>query len=92
LWLLGTVLGVLGAVAIFDPEITTRVARVVGIARGADLLIYLVALAFLGSWFYFYQRTRTLSNAVTALVRELAIRDAGPSPPRTRGHGRGEHT
>jgi len=90
LWLLGTLLGGIGAITIFDPEITTRVARVVGIARGADLLIYLVALAFLGSWFYFYQRTRTLSNAVTALVRELAIRDELRSVPGTGGNGRTE--
>ena len=76
--LLAVLLGTLGAITIFDPEITTRVARAVGIARGADLLIYLVALAFLGSWFYFYQRTRALSNAVTALVRELALREPRP--------------
>jgi small membrane protein len=80
LWLLGALLGGTGAVAIYDPEITTRIARLVGIQRGADLLIYLVALAFLGSWFYFYQKVRTLSNAVTVLVRELAIRDARASP------------
>ena len=76
---LGILVGALGAVAIFDPAITTRMAQLVGIARGADLLIYLVALAFLGSWFYFYHRIRTLSNAVTALVREIAIQH--PRPP-----------
>jgi len=67
--------GTLGGIAIYDPELTTTIARAVGIARGADLLTYLIALAFLASWFYFYQKIRTLSNAVTALVRELAIRD-----------------
>ena len=67
--------GATGAITIFNPELTTRAARAVGIARGADLLTYIVALAFLASWFYFYQKVRTLSNAVTALVRELAIRD-----------------
>jgi len=77
--LLAMLAGSLGAITIFDPEITTKVARTVGIARGADLLLYLVALAFLGSWFYFYQRIRSLSIAVTALVRELAVRE--PRPP-----------
>lgn len=75
LWLLGIVLGAAGALAIYDPDLTTRAARAVGIGRGADLLIYLVALAFLGSWFYFYQRLRALSAALTAVVRELALRD-----------------
>lgn len=79
--LLAIVVGIAGAITIFDPEITTTVAQTVGIQRGADLLTYLVALAFLGSWFYFYQKMRTLSNAVTALVRELAIRDPRPVDP-----------
>jgi hypothetical protein len=79
--LLGMLVGVAGATTIFDPELTTRVARAVGIARGADLLTYLVALAFLGSWFYFYQRIRSLSTAVTALVRELALRNPRPPSP-----------
>jgi hypothetical protein len=77
--LLAILIGGVGVVTIFDPQITTVVARTVGIARGADLLSYIVALAFLGSWFYFYQRTRSLSHAVTALVRELALRDPRPA-------------
>lgn len=78
--------GVIGAVTIYDPDLTTVIARRLGIARGADLLIYIVALAFLASWFYFYQKIRTLSNAITALVRELAIRDPRlPERPRTPG-------
>jgi len=88
--LLAILVGSLGAITIFDPEITTRVAQAVGIARGADLLIYLVALAFFGSWFYFYQRIRSLSNAVTMLVREMAIRDPRPATPGRAGEGHGE--
>lgn len=90
-WLsvLAIALGLAGAITIFDPELTTRIARTVGIARGADLLIYLVALAFLASWFYFYQKIRTLSNAVTALVRELAIRH--PEPPAASGSADHDH-
>jgi hypothetical protein len=92
--LAGMLLGAIGAVAIADPESTTTIARTVGINRGADLLTYVVALAFLGSWFWFYHRLRTLSNAVTTLVREIALqnarlpdsaraaRDAGEAQPR----------
>lgn len=82
---LATALGLLGAVTIRDPDMTTRWARVVGITRGADLLLYLMALAFLGSWFYFYQKLRLMSNDITALVRALALRDAPPSPPGSDG-------
>lgn len=84
--LLGAVVGASGAAAIFDPALATRLARTVGIGRGADLLIYIVALAFVGSWFYFYQKVRTLSNAVTALVRELAIRDPRPASSAAAGN------
>ena len=90
--LLGMLVGIAGAVAIWDPEMTTRIARLVGIARGADLLTYLVALAFLGSWFYFYQRTRSLSIAVTTLVRELALRNPRPPSPREAADVGGEES
>lgn len=73
--ILGVVLGVLGAVTIRDPDMTTRWARLVGITRGADLLFYLLTLAFVGSWFYFYQKLRTLTNDITSLVRANALRD-----------------
>jgi hypothetical protein len=75
---LGAFLGALGAVTINDPDMTTRWARAVGITRGADLLLYLLALAFLGSWFYFYQKLRTLTNDITTLVRAQAMRDVLP--------------
>jgi hypothetical protein len=88
LWLLGIIVGSAGAVTIWDPQLTTRLARAAGITRGADLLLYLVALAFLGSWFYFYYRIRSLQNAVTTLVRELALREPDPPPsPASRSVG-----
>jgi hypothetical protein len=78
-WLLvaGLALSALGMVTIYDPDLTTRLARRLGIGRGADLLLYVLVLAFIGSWFLFYQRLRALQGAVTRLVRELALRDAG---------------
>lgn len=73
---LGVLLGLAGAAMIFDPDVTTRWAHAVGITRGADLLFYLMTLAFLGSWFYFYQKVHALSNDITSLVRAIALRDA----------------
>lgn len=89
--ILGAVLGILGAVTIRDPDMTTRWARLVGITRGADLLFYLLTLAFVGSWFYFYQKLRTLTNDITALVRANALRDvsADPEAPRPPSVGGG---
>jgi hypothetical protein len=82
--LLAVVLGAMGAVAIYDPLLTTKAAQLLGIGRGADLLTYLIALTFLGSWLYFYHRMRTLSAAVTTLTRELALRDAERPRPVTK--------
>lgn len=62
--------------AIFRPELTSEVARFLGIGRGADLLSYVVALALLGSVFYLLNRIRQLEAQITTLVRELALRGA----------------
>lgn len=72
----GLVIAALGALTVYDPDLTTRLARLLGIGRGADLLLYLLVLAFVASWFLFYHRLRVLQGAVTQLVRELALRDA----------------
>ncbi len=89
--MLGAALGAVGALTIHDPDMTTRWARTVGIMRGADLLLYLVTLAFLGSWFLYYQKLRTLSEDITRLVRAQALRDVRDPheavPPRTTGQG-----
>ena len=47
-----------------------------GIGRGADLVIYLVAIAFLVSVFYFYHKYRQLSSELTEVVRSIALERA----------------
>lgn len=66
------------AVTIFWPGITSELAAIFGIGRGADLVIYLGILAFLLVTRFFYARYRQLQNMLTALAREGAIRDAAP--------------
>lgn len=72
--LVGVALGIVGAITFVDPDLTTRFARMLGITRGADLLLYLTTLAFVGSWFYFHNKVRVLSNDITSLVRAEALR------------------
>ncbi len=74
--LVGVGLGLAGAITFVDPDITTRFARMLGITRGADLLLYVTTLAFVGSWFYFHNKVRVLSNDITSLVRADALRTA----------------
>ena len=60
-------------VAIALPDMLTWIARTIGIQRGADLVLYVFVLAFLGTSFYFYSRYVRLERQLTCVVRRLAI-------------------
>lgn len=77
---------VLGGVLAVDPDLTTSVARAVGIRRGADLLLYVLVLAVLQGFLLVYLRLRRLRREMTELVRHIALRDA---ESRTDGRGGG---
>ncbi|WP_347243014.1 DUF2304 domain-containing protein [Thermogutta sp.] len=65
-----------GAVAIAYPPITSLAAKVFGITRGSDLVLYLVTLGLLVFLRVFYNRYRRLENMVTQLAREMALNQA----------------
>jgi small membrane protein len=77
-WLL---LWTVAGASILSPDSTTRVALLLGIRRGADLLIYCTALALCVGFFLMYVKVRQLSRDITLLTRELAIRGARPPAP-----------
>lgn len=64
---------VAAASSVFFPQIWTALANLVGIGRGADLLLYLTVLFFLGFLATTYRRFRHLENDVTELARQLAL-------------------
>jgi hypothetical protein len=68
--------------AIARPDWTNQFAHALGIGRGADVVLYLFALAFIAAAFGFYARTVRLERQVTALVGKLAQLEAqrGPAP------------
>lgn len=73
------------ALAIARPELIQEFASFVGIGRGADVVLYVMVLAFLCSSLYFYSRQADLRQQLTHVVRHLAIRDAqrgGGAPSR----------
>jgi hypothetical protein len=70
-----------GAAAIYDPLLTVRIANVIGIERGTDLIVYLFALAFLGTSFFFYSRLIRMQRQITELIRHIAIEEAEHRPP-----------
>jgi small membrane protein len=65
----------LAGLAVAKPEWTTRVATAIGIGRGADLMLYLLSLAFLAACFYFYHRIVQLEASISTLVRHIALQD-----------------
>ncbi len=62
--------------AVLRPNDVTWVARQLGIGRGTDLVVYLLVVAFVFGMLNSYLRDREISQHLTNLARQLAIRDA----------------
>jgi hypothetical protein len=75
-WLVRCLVWLSAALAIAFPDLAQRAAVAVGINRGADLVLYLFALAFLGVSFYFYSRMVRLQRQLTDMVRHVALQEA----------------
>jgi hypothetical protein len=73
------------AVSILFPELWSRVARVVGVGRGTDLVLYALVIAFLSFTVTTYLRYRELENNYTRLARRIALSEAPPPPDREPG-------
>ena len=79
-WALRVLTWIAAGFAIARPEMLTEVARILGIQRGADLVLYLAVLAFCGTFLFLYAQCIRLQQQITELVRHLAIRDAAGPP------------
>lgn len=60
---------------ILSPDLTMQAANLLGIGRGADLVLYVFAILFIVTFFYFYARFRTLESQLTEIVRHIALSD-----------------
>ncbi len=75
-----------GAVAVVFPMLTTDVANVLGVGRGADLVTYIAIVTVMFVLVHYYTKFVELQRQVTDLTRELAIlraevdRVAPPTP------------
>lgn len=65
-----------GIVFVIWPEQLTAISNMVGIGRGADLILYLLCLFFAATFLGAYHRFREVDKRFTNLVRVMAIRDA----------------
>lgn len=80
-WWLRVTVWLATAAAIARPEWITRVARTLGIQRGADLVTYASVLVLLITSLYFYARYLRLQQQIAVLTRRLAQLEARPRPP-----------
>ena len=67
--------------SILDPTVWNRIARLVGVGRGTDMVLYALVVAFLSFTLTTYVRFRELETRYTRLARRLALDEAGPAQP-----------
>lgn len=63
-------------VAVLFPDITNELANLVGIGRGADLLLYVLTLAFIASALSSYLQQQSEKDALYRLARKVALLEA----------------
>jgi hypothetical protein len=63
-------------VTVLWPNVTSRLAKAVGIGRGADLVFYCAILVLLCGIWMLYIRLRRVRREITLLVRHVALLDA----------------
>ncbi len=87
---LAILLFVTAVVAILVPDLTTRVANVLGVGRGTDLLFYLFVLGAVFPFIVVNARILRLEDHITQLVRELALSRARKPDDERDGGGEDE--
>ena len=63
-------------VSILFPDLWNRLARIAGVSRGTDMVLYALVVAFLSYTVTTYLRFRDLETRFTKLARRLAIDEA----------------
>ncbi len=67
------IIGLLGLPLVSDPDLANRIAKSVGIGRGADLILYCFVLVTLIAIFNLHLRFRATEQRLTRIVRDAAI-------------------
>ena len=70
----------LAAIATLRPSLTTEVAGLLKIGRGADLVFYVAVVVMMIGFWMTYMRLRHLRRELTSLVRHIAILEAHEGP------------
>lgn len=81
----------LTTVLVILPDLTSDLARALGVGRGTDLLLYILFFAAVHAFLLLYMRTRKLERKLAESIRALAIRDATAFERLDRMAGRKRH-
>jgi hypothetical protein len=65
-----------GVTFVLHPDFTNRLAKMLGVGRGADLLLYLFSVACVYALLVLYVRQRELRYQMTQLARSFALEHA----------------
>lgn len=65
-----------GMCFVIFPDITTRIANLLGVGRGADLLFYIAIIAFSYTLLLLYSKTKALEKQIASLVRRQSLMEA----------------
>jgi small membrane protein len=71
--------------SILFPSVVTRFAKLVGVGRGTDMVLYALVVAFLSFTLTTYVRFHDFETRYTKLARRLALDEAGPPRPAESG-------
>lgn len=78
--LMGVAFLATAAVFIIFPDLANRVAQLVGVGRGADLLLYCLVLAFVFVSLSLYIQLKHEQTKIVKLARKIAILEANIRP------------
>lgn len=84
----GALVVLAGVVSVLFPDLLTRLARTVGVGRGADLLLYVLVVTFLLTTVVLFRRIGTLERRYAELARSVALATATPPDRPDDGAGR----
>ncbi len=65
-----------GCLAVLFPEYTNRLANLLGVGRGADLLLYMAVVTFVAVSGVLFSRLRKIEERQTEILRLLALQTA----------------
>ena len=71
---------IVSVIFILWPEVTSRMAKVMGVGRGADLIFYISIIMFWYVIIQLFARIRKLELMLTELIRKDTVRSATRLP------------